>query len=182
MYYITDYSLLSSEVISLLYFLPPTKEIYYFSITSQKWIIVSFLLKIQTLHLHLCVSVSIWLQPLSVVTDGSPLLGSISTSFTVPCYRCRCFKRFEVVFLAAERVLVPPGHHLHLRFIFLSSLLSISLKEWAYFQPFKVKESISNSIVLSNIETLQAAAGGWLFSHVTLCGMLQLIQNDLNNL
>ncbi len=145
-----------------------------FSITPQKLLIVSFLLKIQTLHMHLCVNLSIiavdcssrfksaivcyslkpyklqadvknsWLvvaekssfccfdsagpQPSSVAADGSPLLGSISTSFTVPCCCCRCFMRFEVVFLAVERVLVPPGHNLYLTFIFLSSLLLISLK------------------------------------------------------
>ncbi len=66
--------------------------------------------------------------------------------------------RFEVVLLAVKRVLVPPGHNLHLTFIFLSSLLLISLKQQAYFQPLKVQVSVSNLILLDNIETLQAAA------------------------
>ncbi len=93
-----------------------------------------------------------------VATDGSALLGSISTSFAVPCCRYRCFRRFEVVCLVIERVLVSPGHNLHVIFLFLSSQLPISLKQRAYVQLLKVQVSVSNSIFLSNGKMLQAAA------------------------
>ncbi len=61
---------------------------------------------------------SVGLQPSSVAADGSPLLGSIFTNFIALCCRCRCFRRFEVVLLAVERVLVASGHNLHLTFRF----------------------------------------------------------------
>ncbi len=75
-------------------------------------------IKLMTTHNLLNNFCVVRLQPSSVATDGSPLLGSISTIFRVSCCHYTCFRRFEVVFLAVERVLVPPGHNLHLIFIF----------------------------------------------------------------
>ncbi len=120
----TDYSLLffKNTIITLLITPYQSNILFYslydFSTTPQKLVTVSFLLKIQTLHMYLCVNVSAGQKPSSVVTDGSPLLGSISMSFTVSCCCCRCSRRFDV-FLSVERVLIPPEHNLHLTFIFL---------------------------------------------------------------
>ncbi len=72
---------------------------------------------------NFCCLAFLGLQP----SSAASLVFFFSTSFTLTCCRRRCFRRFEVVLIAVDKVLVPQ-HNLHVTLMFLSSFLPTRLK------------------------------------------------------